>query len=394
MAQRSLAALLALLTLSTCAVLFEGGVRIADWVASEKPPAHAEELDLLERNPAGTGSYRLRPNLDVETKVGTTRVRIKTNSHGMNWRETVFEADPNRPRVAFLGDSFTFGSWAKDSEHSFVGTFEANIPRRDVEALNFGVGGYGLGDDELMLQELALRFGPSYAIVVSYMGNDFRDTWLGLNRENIVRGTAVIDEENLKARVPAEHLVPDDTIPRPCPPSGLRRLAEHSAAVRRLEPLFDLENLCVQFRPNRSFMQPGFWSAVPPPDVALRAKDSVLESLSRMEALASAKNVRLAVVAMPTSSQVYAEEPRGRRFDTSYPQAYLQEFCRDRRIPYLDLLPLLQKQAASSNRRLYLKRDIHLNEFGHEKVGQLIAEWFEARVRRPKGEASRSPDGR
>jgi lysophospholipase L1-like esterase len=378
-----------------CLILLEGGVRVADWVASSRPPAPAEELDLLQRNPAGTGSYRLRPNLDLETKVGATRVRIKTNSHGMNWRETSLEADPRRPRVAFLGDSFTFGSWAKDSEHSFVGVFESSILGRDIEALNFGVGGYGLGDDELILQELALNFGPSYVVVVSYMGNDFRDTWLGLNRENIVRGTAVIDDDNVKARVPAENLVQDDTIPRPCPPSGLRRLAERSAAVRRLEPLLDLENLCVQFRPSRSFMQPGFWSAVPPSEVALQARDTVLESLSRMQALTSAKNVRLAVVAMPTSSQVYAQEPRGRRFDTAYPQIYLQEFCRDRRIPYLDLLPLLRAQAASSNRRLYLKRDIHLNDFGHEKVGQFIAEWFETRVRKREEEGRDSrADGR
>ena len=353
-------------------------------MASGRMQTSAEELDLLQPNPAGTGSYRLRPNLDLETQAGTTRVHIKTNSHGMNWRETALTGDPRRPRVAFLGDSFTFGSWAKDSEHSFVGRFEASVPNRDIEALNFGVGGYGFSDYELILQESALAFGPSYVIVVSYMGNDFRDTWLGLNREKIVRGTAVIDDENVKARVPPEQRVDDFTIPRECPPSSLRRFAEHSAAVRRLEPLLNLENLCVRFRPNRNFRQPGFWSAVPPSEVALHARDSVLESLSRMEALTSAKDVRLAVVAMPTSSQVYAEEPRGRGFDTAYPQIYLQEFCRDRRIPYLDLLPLLQKQAASSNRRLYLKRDIHLNDFGHETVGQLIAEWFEARVRQKK----------
>lgn len=379
---RRLGGLLGLLTAGACAVLLEGGVRVADWMAASGPAAPAGELDLLQPNPAGTGSYRLRPNLDLETQVGTTRVRIRTNSHGMNWRETPLQGDARRPRVAFLGDSFTFGSWAKDSEHSFVGRFEANVPGRDIEALNFGVGGYGLGDEELILQELALGFGPSYVIVVSYMGNDFRDTWLGLNRERIVRGTAVIDDDNVKARVPPEQRVDDFTIPRECPPSAWRRFAEHSAAVRRLEPLLDLENLCVRFKPNRNFRQPGFWSAVPPSEVALRAKDSVLETLSRMEALTSAKNIRLAVVAMPTSAQVYAEEPRGRGFDTAYPQIWLQEFCRDRRIPYLDLLPPLQAQAAASNRRLYLKRDIHLNDFGHERVGQLIAEWFEARVRR------------
>ncbi|MEO8358804.1 MAG: SGNH/GDSL hydrolase family protein [Vicinamibacteria bacterium] len=383
---RRLGVVLGLLTIGICLALLEGGVRFADWLASRQPAAPAQELELLQPNPVGTGSYRLRPNLDIETKIGATTVRIKTNSHGMNWRETGFQGDPARPRVAFLGDSFTFGSWAKDSAHTFVGVFESSLPQNPVEALNFGVGGYGLGDEELILQELALKFGPSYVIVVSYMGNDFRDTWLGLNRENLVKGTAVIDDENVKARVPPEQMVYDDTIPRECAPSAWRRFAEHSAFVRRIEPLLNLEDLCVRFRPNRNFRQPGFWQAVPPSEVALRARDSVLESLSRMETLASTHGARLAVVAMPTSAQVYAERPQGRGFDTAYPQIYLAEFCRDRRIPYLDLLPLLQKQAETSNRRIYLKRDIHLNDFGHEKVGQLIASWFEARVRRKTGE--------
>ena len=54
----------------------------------------------------------------------------------------------------------------------------------------------------------------------------------------------------------------------------------------------------------------------------------------------------------------------------------------ERGIPYLDLLPLLKKQARASNKRLYLDRDIHLTDFGHERVGQLIASWFETSVKR------------
>jgi hypothetical protein len=247
--------------------------------------------------------------------------------------------------------------------------------------MNFGVGGYGLVDEELLLKEVALQFDPSYVIVVSYMGNDFRDTWLGLGRETIVNGTARLDLENLAARVPPAYRMPDDRIPLPCPPSTWRRLASHSAAFRRLAPLLDLENLCVVFRPNVNFVQPAFWSRLPAPEVALKAKDAVLESLGRMKALTDERRVRLAVVALPTSAQVYAQEPSAPNFDTALPQAYLQRFCRDQKIPYLDLLPPLRRQAAASNRRMYLKADIHLNDFGHARVGAFIAEWFNSAVR-------------
>ena len=341
-----------------------------------------QELPLLQENSAGTGSYRLRPNLDLETRVGNSRIQIRTNSHGMRWRETSLKGRPGRQRVAFLGDSFTFGAWATDSAHTLVGVFESNLPADRFEALNFGVGGYGLLDEELLLKEVVLRFEPAYVIVVSYMGNDFPDTWLGLNRENIINGTARLNPETLKSRVPSKYLIADDRVPVPCPAPAWRRLAQGSAAFRRLAPLLHMEDLCVRFRPNRSFLQPGFWSSLPPPAVVQPAKDAVMESLSRMEALTAAHQARLAVVALPTAAQVYALEPSRHNFDTALPQAYLQTFCRDRRIPYLDLLPLLRQQAAASNRRVYLKRDIHLTDFGHAKVGELIAAWFDSTVRR------------
>lgn len=380
--QKRLGFLLFILTVSMCLFIIEAGVRLDDWRRSSKPPAPPQEVALLRENPAGTGSYRLRPNLDIETRVGNNNIRIRTNSHGMHWRETPWVGKPGRERVAFLGDSFTFGSWARDWAHTFVGVFESRLDADRFEALNFGVGGYGLVDQELLLRELALRFDPSYVIVVSYMGNDFRDTWLGLHREDIVNGEAHLNRETIASLVPAEFLKPDDRIPLSCPTPLWRRVAQTSAAFRRVAPLLDLEDLCVVFRPNRNFFQPAFWSIVPAPKIALQARDAVFESLSRMETATAARGIRLAVVALPTSAQVYALEASKRTFDTALPQAYLQEFCRDRRIPYLDLLPLLRKQASVSNQRLYLDRDIHLNDFGHARVGALIAEWFDSRVRR------------
>jgi lysophospholipase L1-like esterase len=300
----------------------------------------------------------------------------------MHWRETPLRPTPGRERVAFLGDSFTFGSWASDFSRAFVGVFESRLPGNKFEALNFGVGGYGLLDEELLLKELALSFEPSYVIVVTYTGNDFRDTWLGLSREDIVDGTARLRGETLRQRVPSEQLIEDNRIALDCPLPAWRRLASSSAAFRRLAPLFDLENLCVIFQPNQNFLIPGFWSRKNLPEVGRQARGEVLDALSRMDLLTGAHRARLAVVALPTSDQVYALEPSGSAFDTALPQEAIQTFCRERQIPYLDLLPLLRQQAAASNRRLYLRNDIHLNDFGHARVGEGIAAWFLARVQR------------
>lgn len=380
---RRLGWILGLLTAATCLAILEVGVRLDNWRRTGAPLPPPEEIALLQENPAGTGSYRLRPGLNLVTRVENTEVRIATNSHGMRWRETPVKAAAGVQRVAFLGDSFTFGSWARDASRSFVGVFDSRVAALGFEALNFGVGGYGLLDEELLLQEKVLDFEPSYVVVVIYNGNDFRDTWLGLNREHIVNGGARLNDETIKVRVPPEQLVEDPTLALDCPLSPPRRLAEASAAFQRLAPLLHLEGRCVRFRPNRNFFMPAFWSRRPPSEVAILARQSVLDSLARMEALLTARRVRLSVVALPTSDQVYALEPSGPGFDTALPQSVVEEFCRGRRIPYLDLLPLLRREAASSYRRLYLRSDIHLDDHGHFRVGGFIADWFQSRVVRP-----------
>lgn len=380
---RRLGCILGFLTAATCLAILEIGTRLDDWRRGRLGAPPPADIALLQENPAGTGSYRLRPGLDLVTRVENTEVRIVTNSHGMRWRETPVQAAPGVRRVAFLGDSFTFGSWASDASRSFVGIFDSRLAGLGFEALNFGVGGYGLLDEELLLQEKVLDFEPSYVVVVIYNGNDFRDTWLGLDRERIVNGGARLNDETIKARVPPEDLFEDPTLAQDCPAPPLRRLAQASAAFQRIAPFLHLENRCVRFRPNRNFFMPAFWSRRPPPAIALLARQSVLDSLARMDELLTARRVRLSVVALPTSDQVYAQEPSGPGFDTALPQSGVEEFCRDRRIPYLDLLPLLRREAASSFRRLYLRSDIHLDDHGHSRIGVFIADWFQSRVVRP-----------
>ena len=119
-----------------------------------------EKLSLFEPNPEGTGSYRLKPNLDLVTSVAGSEVKIHTNSHGMPWREVSVEPSGKR-RIAFFGDSFTFGSWADSVERSFVGVFEESLSS-EWEVLNFGVGGYGFADVELLLAEKDIDFEPSF----------------------------------------------------------------------------------------------------------------------------------------------------------------------------------------------------------------------------------------
>jgi len=73
---------------------------------------------------------RLRPGLNVSARVGRTKIPIRTNSCGMRWREISRDPSPDRMRIAFVGDSFTFGEWSDDIEHAFVGVFDSMMDQQ------------------------------------------------------------------------------------------------------------------------------------------------------------------------------------------------------------------------------------------------------------------------
>ena len=375
------AALALLLGLSLALAASEMGLRVYEGWASERrhPP---EELDLLHPSRRGIGSYRLKPNLDVATAVGPYQVRIQTNRHGMRWREVSKEKTDARQRVGSLGDSFTFGCWAEDIEHSLVGVFEKSVSLERWEVLNFGVGGYGFADIELQLREEALEFDLSYAILVSFNGNDFRDTYLGIGKDRILHGTAVLDDDVLEEKVPALFLRKDRTTSQPSfETSTLRKSLQSFSLFRLLAPFLDMDHLAIDFRVNQHFIAYSFWSQVPYPPVAVEAKDVSLETLERMARILDDRGVGLALVALPTREQVYSGEPYGPGFDIDFPQAYLQLFAREQGIPYLDLLPIFREHVSRTNENIYVKGDTHLNNEGHALAGWHISEWFRCCVK-------------
>jgi len=246
-----------------------------------------------------------------------------------------------------------------------------------------------LKDMELLLEEEVMQFSPAYVVVAVFTGNDFRDTYLGIGKDNIVDGVAVLDEENIRnirVLIPPQHLVEDVTVVKPCAreSSVLRLFDSRSSAFRLLAPLVGMENLCIDFAVNRKFTRYTYWSQYPYPEVALRAKDDVLETLSRMDAFLEARGARLALVALPMSEQVHARRPDGPDYDIALPQLYLQSFARERDIPYIDLLPILRSHVERTNERVFVRSDPHLNNRGHEIVGGSLAEWFRCCVRNPR----------
>jgi len=344
------------------------------------PSGQALSEPLLRPNPNGTGSFRSIPNLKLSVVIKGKTVDLSTNRFGMRWRDVQIAKPPGVKRLAVLGDSFAYGSWASSPELTFPGVLERHLGDR-YEVLNFGVSGYGLDDMALMLREEVLRFKPDYILVASYNGNDFRDTWLGIDKFVIRDGFADFDPEVL-ARIPEccnarDHAVAEPTLDH----SWVRTRVSAFASGRLLSQLLGLDNRWVRFRVLEGFTTETFWSQYPWPAVALEARDKSLETLERMRATAAATGARLAVVCIPFSSQVYALNQSGPDWDVAFPQIYVKRWARERGVPVLDLLPLLREHVVETNERLYLRGDNHFDNRGHEVVGGLLRRWFMKEVR-------------
>lgn len=330
------------------------------------------ELRLFRENPHGTGSYRLRANMETGVRFGQTTIALQTNEAGMRSHTTREHAGAKR--VAFVGDSFTFGLWASESDRTFVSVFDAVAD--EFDALNFGVPGYGLLDAELLIREELSKLKPRCIVLVFYNGNDFFDTYLGLNRYHVRRnGVLGFKEEILVEKIPESW--------RRERPVAARKWIEKIHLLRlvkaALKP-FAEPRLAPGRRaaPDRSFGSNVFWSRREYPEFALRAKQVSFAALKRIDDYCSSRGIEFCIAALPSVEQVHAPETFGAEYAIELPQQHLETFARAHSIPFLDLFPPLREHAERTGEDLYVLADGHLNDRGHRMVGEQLAAFLRA----------------
>lgn len=128
--------------------------------------------------------YTLRPGASgVWTREGRGRVTI--NAEGLRDGPHQRRPGPGVLRVAVLGDSFS-EAFQVDLEQTWWHQLEQRLNTsnpcpfrrgypRGVEMLNFGVGGYGTGQQLLTWRLQARAFQPRVVLLAMYLGNDIQD---------------------------------------------------------------------------------------------------------------------------------------------------------------------------------------------------------------------------
>lgn len=320
-------------------------------------------------------------------------IPVRINSQGFRDREYASKG-PTALRILGLGDSFAFG-FGVNEEETYLARLEALLNDGKAEVINAGLAGMGPDSEARLLEMEGPRLDPDLVLVGFYVGNDLIDVLTRGRRARLRDGPLesrdATQERWSRPLRPGQILsAPLGPLPRP-ETSGLKaRLRAHSHAYRFLTSRYAA--LRTWWRRRASGVPRGEFTPFneeafclkhyPPEFEEAWAQTKVIFCM--MKDWCDRHGSRIAIVAIPTRSQVYPEiweevrrtyGLRDEDFDLDKPLAKLNALGEEAGISVIDLLPALRRASSQPGERLYYPRDPHWTPRGHAVAAEeLIAQ--------------------
>lgn len=346
-----------------------------------------------------TLGWSLRPGAGAwQTQEGVAWTRI--NSHGFRDRERTRNKPPGTYRIAVVGDSITEGRHVEMDE-TFTALLEGKLsgsPKHggeSVEALNFGVPGYGTAQ-ELLLLDRVWTFEPDLVLLAFFARNDLYNNVPALDVATpsmppyfrLEGGELVLDETFLEQ----PELIPERI--------RLKRAfdiaLEHSRVLQLAYQLrlmrHRVESLAKPA--NRARAAEGvpddyhsFWFYLPPEHPAMLDAWAVTEALiGRFAKDVEAHGAAFALVSFPAAEQVSPDGAVRRRLagergveDFEYADRRVARIAEEAGAAAFVLAPAMRDYAVAN--RIYLNGFEntepgvgHFNAAGHRLIAELLAE--------------------
>ncbi len=321
---------------------------------------------------------------------------VQINSDGLRDVEHAVGKPAGVFRIAVLGDSYA-EALQVPLERTFWHVLGQRLRagcRRRVEVMNFGVGGYGTGQEWLTLTGAVWKYRPDLVMLAFLTGNDVRDNLRELNPVGMrpyfdMRNGRLVTDRSFRSLVARR----DSLVWR------------FYHAVRARSRLVQLAARAKDGAgpPPRAGEEPGLDSRVyldpraggPEALVWGRAWEVTEAILDRMAAEVARRGARFVVVTLTNAIQVDPDPARRRQFagrigaaDLFYPDERIALWGRGREVPVITLAP--EMAALAEQRRVYFHGFAntrpgsgHWNEEGHRVAGELIAarlcvvRWFQ-----------------
>jgi lysophospholipase L1-like esterase len=338
-------------------VVFELAMRIFGVERAEFDPQVAtvpDEDPLLRRS--------LEPGYSGVLESSEFSVKVALNAQGFRHPE-LSPKQPGVVRILCLGDSFTFG-WGVERDAGYVAKTERLLGSREdlapVEMINAGRPGGSTLSALGLLRTSGFETEPDVVLVAFFTGNDLIDNW---NQASALG--AGLGEIEPFGQLPA--------IRGSKPSSGLDEfLLDNSAAYAYLK--YGLRKVFYRLG-LAEFTEDPIRPQMLDSEQEEQAWGVTQTALLAMHQLAAAKGSRLAVLLIPTVTQVYHADE-----ENSYRQAHdrlgqtLVSLAQRKGMPVLDLTPVFQ--AKTGGPPLYFHYDLHWTPAGHGLAADELAQFL------------------
>jgi GDSL-like lipase/acylhydrolase family protein len=332
------------------------------------------------------------PGAKADLRQGRRQLRIEINSDGLRGPEVALDHPAGTFRIALLGDSYIQGF-----DVPFENTVGEVLERRlsalrntPVEVLNFGVGGYGTGQELLTLQHEVWKYSPDLVLLAVTTSNDIADNYRPLKQVDYVpyhvfRGAdLVVDSSFLQSKGYRSRALWTRRLQGVVQHSRLAQLVNH---VRHLRRKGERQQADATGGPNDEV---GLSDGVqlPPATPDWQEAWRVTEGLIRlMRDECRRKNTPFTVVTLTRGIQVTPLREQKEKFlrqlnakDLYYPERRLAEFGKREGIPVFNLAPTMAPLAEERQVYFHSEQGIpgfgHWNEEGHRVAGELISSWL------------------
>ena len=347
---------------------------------------------------------RLRPGFEGwYQKEG--RAYIQVNRWGFRDREHSLAKPPGTLRIAVLGDSFA-EALQVPLEQTFWSVLERQLSTAkagsalDVEVLNFGVSGYGTGQQLRVLRQYVWQFQPDVVLLAFFAGNDVRNNSKQLESD-LARPFFRLDSAQ-------DALVLDDSFLTH--PTFVK---SRSDSVRLKVTLINhsrLLQLAVEWRNRQqasSARQPASLESgldaacfVEPTDGEWRQAWNITDRLiGKMNAEAVQRGALFMVTTVTSAIQVHVDPNVRKAFagklgvpDLEYPERHIQALGRRKGFDVIALSEPMRQYAERQQIFLHGFSNTelgtgHWNAAGHRLAGQLIAADIHRRLQQGQRES-------
>ncbi len=368
--------------LAAAVLLCEAALRIADF---SSPHFYTFDDTVGHRLlPGARGWYR-----------GEGHALVEINGDGLRDREHAIAKPPNTLRIAVLGDSFA-EALQVSREEAFWAVMERRLDScmatrgARVEALNFGVSGYGTTEELLTLRDRVWKYDPDIVLLAFLTANDVQDNSKRLQPPGYPRPYFVASGDSLALDLSFR----DDPAYRrksgalwPVRLALMRWSRTYQLLVRVLKRAK---------APNRA--PSGVAGDEPGLEIAVYAEPSTGEwreawaitegVLKSMRDEAASHGARLVVATLSNGIQVHPDAEARRRFmerygleELFYPDERIARFCEAQGIEVVTLAPPLRRYAEERGAFLHGFEGHppgtgHWNVEGHRAAGTFIADYL------------------